>query len=297
MFQNMTISYTLALVCGCLILDSGNALAATSKSGSKVTLTISVPEASAGADANLKTLYAGMPWLPCTAKNEAFATSKLNKKTPEPTTKPNDVLKFDIAVSNEDKVANDDPNSTVSDGIMDNHLYVFLVNPNAKDDPKAFGEKLQINTSATIPFASIWAVTGSPFQNTSLTLKPFAGIRVIDDKTDPATYEAAKSFGVIDPKEAIYKTAASFVGSTFTTTLMSGSMAFDKTTTSQGLTQGPWMIVAFLVNASRVTDMTTEEFQDPKNWEAWDAKPFILGTPFYAPNKGTGLAGGNGLCK
>lgn len=294
----MTVSYRWALAfLGC-VLGSGSVLAATaSKSAAKVTLTISVPEASAGADANLKTLYAGMPWLPCTTKNEAFATSKLNKKTPAPTTKPDDVLKFDIAVSNEDKVSNDDPNSTVSDGIMDNHLYVFLVNPNAKDDPKSFGEKLQINTSATIPYASIWAITGSPFQNTSLTLKPFAGIRVMDEMEDPATYKAAESFGAIDPKEAIYKTAESFIGSAYTTTLMSGSMAFDKTTTSQGLTQGPWMIVAILINASRVSDMTTEEFQDPKNWEAWDAKPFILGTAFFAPNKGTGLTGGNGLCK
>lgn len=279
-FQNMTVSYAWLLVFWGGILGSADVLAATApKSGVKVTLTVSVPEASAGADANLETLYSGMPWLPCTAKNEAFATSKLNKKTPAPTTNANDVLKFDLAVTNEDKVANDDPNSTVSDGIMDNHLYVFLVNPNAKNDRVAFDNMLQINTSATIPYASIWAVTGASFQNISPTLKPFASI------------------GDIEPTAAIYKTAESFVGSAFTTTLMGGSMTFDKTTTSQGLTQGPWMIVAMLVNAAKVNDMTPEEFQDPKNWEAWDAKPFILGTPFYAPNKGTGLAGGNGLCK
>lgn len=262
------------------MLGSGSVLAATtSKTAAKVTLTISAPEASAGADANLKALYGGMPWLPCTAKNETFATSKLNKKIPAPTTKANDVLTFDITVNNEDKVANNDLNSAVSDGIMDNHLYVLLVNPNAKNDRVAFDNMLQINSSATIPYASIWAVTGASFQNTSPTLKPFAGI------------------GNIDPTAAIYKTAESFVGSTFTTSLMDGSMAFDKTTTSQGLTQGPWMIVAILINASRAATMTAEEFQDPKNWEAWDAKPFLLGTPFFAPNKGTGLTGGNGLCK
>jgi hypothetical protein len=244
----------------------------------KVTLTVSAPEASAGADANLTGIFKGMPWLPCTAKNETFRVSPLNKVKPATTTKPADLLQFDISVTNEDKLTNG-TSAGPSDGIMDNDLYVFLVNANASGDAAAFDQALLISTPATIPHAQIWAIISPSFNSNPAALKPYANVNTIA------------------PTTAVFKTADNFIGTSFTATLLGGPMFFDKTAVSSSLPQGPWLIVAILVNAGLSPSMSATQLQNPQNWEAWDIKPFILGSPFYLPNKGTGLIGANGKCK
>lgn len=255
------------------ILATHTALAAP-----KVTLAVSAPEASAGADTGLAGIFKGLPWLPCTAKNETFRVSTLNKIKPATTTKPADLLQFDISVTNEDKLTNG-TSAGPADGIMDNGLYIFLVNANASGDSTAFDQALLISTTATIPHAQIWAVISPSFNSNPAALKPYANVNSID----PAT--------------AVFKTADSFIGVSFTATLLGGPMFFDKSTVSSSLPQGPWSIIAILVDARLSPSMSASQLQNPQNWEAWDIKPFILGSPFYLPNKGTGLTGANGKCK
>jgi hypothetical protein len=244
----------------------------------QVTLTVSAPEASAGADANLAGIFKGLPWLPCTAKNETFGASNLNKKKPAATTKPDDLLQFDISVTNEDKLTNG-TNQGSSDGTMDNDLYVLLINANASGDATAFDTALLTSTVATIPHAQIWAIASPSFNGNPAALKPYANANTIN----PAT--------------AIFKPAKSFIGASYTTMLLGGPMFFDKTVINPSLPQGPWLIIAMLIDAGHSQNMSPAQLQNPQNWEAWDAKPFILGTPFYLPNKGTGLVGANGKCK
>lgn len=235
----------------------------------KVTLTISAPAGSAGADATLGGIYRGMPWLPCTATNEAFGLS--NRVTPQTATQAKDLLQFDIDVMNEDMNA---------DGRMDNDLYVFLFNPNATGIKEQF-DAAGNDMSRVIPVAQIWAVIGSAFNGNPALLLPFANV---------TTISSAK---------AIFKTGASFVAPSFKTTLLGSPMFFDNTSIGQNLPQGPWMMVALLVDAKKFPYKKTPlaKLQNPQNWEAWDAKPFILGTPFPKPSTGTGLnAGGDGRC-
>jgi hypothetical protein len=241
------------------------------QSAPKVALIITAPTGSAGADANLTGIYKGMPWLPCTVTNEPFGVATLNQKTPKTDTKPKDLLQFDINVTNED---------INGDGIMDNDLYVFLLNPNAtgiKGDFDAAGTDMSLIT----PIAQIWAVMSSSFSNNPSLLLPFAKITTII------------------PSKAVFKTADNFITASFKTTLLGSSMFFDNTTVGQNLPQGTWMIVAMLVDAKKFSykKIKADQLQNPQNWEAWDAKLFFLGTPFPKPAAGTGLlAGGNGKC-
>jgi hypothetical protein len=237
----------------------------------KVALTITAPSGSAGADANLTGIYKGMPWLPCTVTNEPFGVATLNQKTPKADTKPKDLLQFDINVTNED---------ASGDGIMDNDLYVFLFNPNAtgvNEDFNAAGTDMSLIT----PIAQVWAVMSSSFSSNPSLLLPFAKITTII------------------PAKAVFKTADSFITAAFKTTLLGSSMFFDNTTVGQNLPQGPWMIVTMLVDAKKFSykKIKADQLQNPQNWEAWDAKPFFLGTPFPRPATGTGLlANGDGRC-
>jgi hypothetical protein len=212
-----------------------------------------------------------MPWLPCTVTNEPFGLKPLNQKTPKVGTKPKDLLQFDITIANEDVDGN---------GIMDNDLYVFLFNPNAtgiKEDFDAAGSDINLK----IPIAQVWAIMSSSFDSNPSLLLPFAQTTTID------------------PAKAIYKNAGDFIGKSFKATLLGGAMFFDDSAIGQNLPQGSWMIVAMLVDAKKFPykKIKAAQLQNPQNWEAWDAKPFILGTPFPKPTNGTGfLAGGDGKC-
>ncbi len=242
-----------------------------------VSITVTAPVASAGADANLARIYSTQPWLPCTKTNQSFGLAKANKVKPAATTLPSDQLNFEITVVNEDNLTAS--GAAASDGIMDNHLYVFLVNPNANGSNSQFQQAwLAGGSDAVFPYAQIWVVTNPAFNDNPASLQPYSNITEVD------------------PAKAIYKPADSFLGSEFSTTLFGAPMLFDKAARGKRLPQGPWLITAFLVNANRAVTLSSAEIQNPQYWEAWDAKPFILGTPFFKPNTGSGRGPVKGAC-
>ena len=217
----------------------------------KVTLSIVAPAGTSGADSQLQNIYTSMSWLPCIAAATPFGISPANQKQ---VTNTQDALQFDITVVNEDINGN---------GIMDNDLYVFLLNPNASGNKEDFdaakGDVAVIRNSA-----QVWAAQAPSFNDNPARLLPFANLMTIN------------------PAKAIFRPASSFVTGNLKTTLFGGEMFFDGQNADVGLPQGPWMIVAMLVDAKKFPSkkLKPNQLQNPQNWEAWDAKPFVLGTPF-----------------
>lgn len=217
----------------------------------KVTLSIVVPTGTSAADSQLPNIYTSMPWLPCIAATTTFGISPTSQKK---VTNTKDALQFDITVVNEDINGN---------GIMDNDLYVFFLNPNASGNKEDFdaakGDIAVIRNSA-----QIWAAQAPSFNDNPAGLLPFANLMTIN------------------PAKAIFRPASSFVTGNLKTTLFGGMMFFDDKSVGVALPQGPWMIVAMLVDAKKFPykKLKPNQLQNPQNWEAWDAKPFILGTPF-----------------
>lgn len=84
----------------------------------KVTLTITSPAGSSGADSNTSKIYKGIPWLPCVSTTSDFGSVTKIKPTAVI-----DQLKFDITATNED---------VGKDGTYDYDLYVVFINQGAK---------------------------------------------------------------------------------------------------------------------------------------------------------------------
>lgn len=217
----------------------------------KVTLSIVAPVGSSAADSQLQTIYTSMPWLPCIADATTFGINPVNQKQ---VTNTKDALQFDITVVNEDINGN---------GIMDNDLYVFFLNPNASGNKEEF-DAAKRDVAVIRNSAQIWAAQAPAFNDNPAGLLPFANLMTIN------------------PAKAIFRPASSFVTGNFKTTLFGGEMFFDGQSAGVGLPQGPWMIVAMLMDAKKFPfkKLKSNQLQNPQNWEAWDAKPFLLGTPF-----------------
>jgi len=237
-----------------------------------VKLTVTAPTNTAGADDALTGIYATTPWLPCTESNETFGL--ITPVSPASATLPKDALQFDIAVTNQD---------LNGDNKMDYDLYIFLLNPNATGSASAF--KAAADMSEIVPVAQVWAVMNASFSGNPSLLKPFANLKTLK------------------PAQAVFKKAGSFTSPTLDATLLEGPTFFDTawrgpSAITQYLPQGPWIAVAMLINAKKLpwNTITANQLQNPQNWDAWDARSFILGTPFPKPTTGTGFSGGNGQC-
>lgn len=235
----------------------------------KVSIKVTAPAKTSGANAAALKFYKDLPWLPCVAGESVFgglysSTSKDRNtiKVPEES----DQLQFDLEVTNEDI-------STTKDGIMDFDLYVFFYNMMPSATSQVFALKEALNTGAFVDTAP--TVVG-PYTFANMGTLTGAGLTT-GPRTDYRT-----------------KKAANFSGTSFKTTLLNGPILLN----AGVLKQGMWNVLAVMVNPATITDDTAgaKALQNPQNWEAWTVKPFIVGTPF-ATNYGTTVgssAGGVG---
>jgi hypothetical protein len=137
------------------------------------------------------------------------------------------------------------------DGAYDFDLYVFIVNIGAS------GTAADIANAQFYQFSRIDAFGTT----TGVTLDIFALAANLDSNK-------------------MLLRAADFSSATIDETIMGGTIWFDQFS----LPQGTWMATAI------VADNATVDFEDPKTWAAWDAVPFILGTP-WRTTSGTDTGG------
>ncbi len=135
------------------------------------------------------------------------------------------------------------------DGEVDFDLYFFLVNIGAD------GSLADITNSQFYQFSRYDAFSTTP-----------SGVSVYLDQT--AT--EATTNGVARP----LLRAEDFSSTTIDETILGGTIAFD----AFSLPQGTWLAIAMLGDATGTGPAI--DFKDPRTWAAWDAVPFILGTPW-----------------
>lgn len=226
----------------------------------KVSISLTAPKSTAGADGGATKFYKGLPWLPCTGSVDTeFGLVAKNKLTAL-----KDQLVVDISATNED---------VGKDGTQDYDLYVAFIN---------YGSGLNNNAFAYYYFVS---------QTTSLltagmSLAPYTSSLVVVDDGNPATNPPAVP-------------AAFLPGNKFSSSAYKVSIFNPLSADDFSLRQGMWAAMAIMVQSPVApATITAATLQDPRKWEAWAVQPFIVGTPFAtSTGVGNGAASGDGICK
>ena len=237
----------------------------------KLSITITPPKGTAGANANAQKFYKDLPWLPCVSAETTFggfySTTPTGQKIP--TVETADQLLFELSATNED--IGDSTGTalgTTKDKLMDFDLYVWFIDP----ANNVYALKEAVGNAFTAVQPTILGTNFTAMQSL-----------------------APRSNYLFMKKDSFGTTAA------FSTKLFGGPIEL-----SNGqLPQGMWSVMAIFVSKYLVTDDSdgAKALQNPQNWEAWTVKPFIVGTPFETSvgvTTGTTLqgakTGGNGTC-
>lgn len=263
----------------------------------KVSITITTPKGTSGANAAAQKFYKDLPWLPCVNDETGFgarytyaSTTATNKVSKLEST---DQLVFALSATNEDVVG---LTSSTKDGIMDYDLYVFFYDSSAhvyalKAPKPQNGFTGTGNTIVSAKVSGGRTPAGfADFDDTPFLDFQETGLLSLSGSYTGTTVGPQSSYRFLD--------AAGFKQAAYSTTILGGPIEL-----SQGaLKQGMWNVLAVMVSPSVVTDNAAGAIalQNPANWEAWTVKPFIVGTPF-ATSLGTTVgtsvgAVGTGSC-
>lgn len=237
------LSIAILAATGILVTGMGIAEAATTTVTAKpvISVTVTVPKGTAGAEAGVTSVYKGMPWLPCTSDNTKFKTGSAVASI-------KDQLQFDLAVTN---------TATKYD------TYVFFV------DYSASGLR---TTPATAELAKdhFYALTSSTPDGL-----PIQELTAFNDGGDTA---GGLQLSTLKPSNYRYLDGAK-ADLVYKNTLFGGPIALDQASLPQGL-WGVLAVMVDPTVVVPSTAGDTAKLQNPENWVAWSFQPFILGTPF-----------------
>lgn len=143
----------------------------TTQATPKVSIMITAPKGTSGADAVTAKIFKGVTWLPCVSAETEFGIINKNKIL---STATKDKLQFDLSVTNED---------VGKDGTMDYDLYVVFINHGAKSGVGTYGGGGKGFYFATAP---------SSFFTPTLTI--YDNDESLNNSGPPPPFMAASSF-------------------------------------------------------------------------------------------------------